>query len=269
DADPADADAGEAAAAEADAGDADAVEADAGEAEGSDGGEPAVEASADGGPTGDVDRVPPEFLADEADLAHRAEALEPIERALNRALKRRLADEQNEVLDLLRRSSTTEPGTLLPDVDGQVGGYAALATEHLRAAAGAGGAEGADVGPLAEALGRTIVEPFHRRVERAAADVDGDADELDERLRALYREWKVQHVGPAASDALLSAYGRGTLTAAGEHGKVRWRIDPAQGPCPDAQDNALAGSIDAGEAFPTGDACPQAHPGCRCLLVAD
>ena len=48
---------------------------------------------------------------------------------------------------------------------------------------------------------------------------------------------------------------------------VRWLIDPTQGPCPDAQDNALAGAVPVGEVFPTGDACPQAHPGCRCLLV--
>ena len=68
-------------------------------------------------------------------------------------------------------------------------------------------------------------------------------------------------------DALLSAYALGTLSAAEPDGKVRWRIDPTQGPCPDAQDNALAGEVGAGEAFPTGDSCPQAHPGCRCLLV--
>jgi hypothetical protein len=142
-----------------------------------------------------------------------------------------------------------------------------VATKHLVAAATAGGDAGAEVGPLADALARAIVEPFHRRVERAAADVD-DADELDERLRALYREWKAQHVGPAAADALLSAYAAGTLRSAGD-GSVRWLIDPGQGPCPDAQDNALAGAVPAGDAFPTGDTCPQAHPGCRCLLVSD
>jgi hypothetical protein len=214
--------------------------------------------------TGDVDRVPSQFLAGEADLERRREALAPLEAKLNRDLKRRLADEQNELLDLLRRSATTDPAQLLPDLDAQVRSYAAVAAAHLAAAAAAGGGDG-DVGSLAEGLGRTIVEPFRRRVERAAADVD-DADGLDERLRALYREWKVQHVGPAAQDALLSAYALGSLeSAAGA--TVTWCIDPAQGPCPDAQDNALAGAIDAGDLYPTGDRCPQAHPGCRCLLV--
>ncbi|HEU5084313.1 MAG TPA: DivIVA domain-containing protein [Acidimicrobiales bacterium] len=224
---------------------------------------------------GDVDRVPPEFLADEADLARRAEALGPIESRLARALKRRLSDEQNELLDLLRRSGSTTADELLPAADEQIAVWAGLATKHLAAAAAAGAAAGGseavdvDVSALADALGAALAEPFRRRVERSAADVGGDPDELDERLRALYREWKVQHIGPVAEDALLSAYALGTLVAAEPDGRVRWRIDPAQGPCPDAQDNALEGAIRAGEAFPTGDACPQAHPGCRCLLVVE
>ena len=221
---------------------------------------------------GDVDRVPAEFLADEEALTGRADALGPLETKLNRTLKRRLADEQNELLDLLRRSGTTTATELLPELAVQVDGYARLAEKHLLAAAAAatrsaGSEVAVDVSALAQALGAALVEPFRRRVERSASEVDGDPDELDERLRALYREWKVQHIGPVADDALLSAYALGTLTAAEPDGRVSWRIDPSQGPCPDAQDNALAGEIGAGEAFPTGDSCPQAHPGCRCLLV--
>jgi len=224
----------------------------------------------------DVDRVPAEFLATEEDLARRADALGPLDDALRRALKRHLADEQNELLDLLRRTGSTAPADLLPEAETQVSGYAHIARAHLVAAtaagAGAAGDESATVGDdevadLAQALGGILVEPFRRRVERSAGEVDGDPDELDERLRALYREWKVQHIGPAAEDALLSAYALGTVTAAGTGALVRWRIDPHQGPCPDAQDNALADDVSAGQAFPTGDGCPQAHPGCRCLLV--
>ncbi len=218
---------------------------------------------------GDVDRIPSEFLADDDALAARREALAPLDTALNRALKRKLADEQNELLDLLRRSGTTTATDLLPELAVQAGSYAKVAEKHLRAAAVAGGGDGVDVdlAPLAEALGAALVEPFRRRVERSSSEVGGDADELDERLRALYREWKVQHIAPVAQDALLSAYALGTLRAAEPDGRVRWLIDPAQGPCPDAQDNALAGEVTAGEAFPTGDACPQAHPGCHCLLT--
>ena len=39
--------------------------------------------------------------------------------------------------------------------------------------------------------------------------------------------------------------------------------------CPDCEDNSLAGAQAKGEPFPTGQLHPPAHPGCRCLLVAD
>jgi hypothetical protein len=125
------------------------------------------------------------------------------------------------------------------------------------------------VSGLAEDLGAALIVPFRRRIERSAGEVEGDADALDERLRALYREWKVEHIGGATGDALLSAYASGQHAAAADGAPLHWRIDPAQGPCPDAQDNALAGAVAKGEAFPTGDHCPQAHPGCRCLLVVE
>ncbi len=201
--------------------------------------------------------------------------IDALETSLSRRLKRHLADEQNEVLDLLRRTGATTVDDLLPDADVHVAGYAELAVGDLSGAATAGAAAvdpaaaPPDVQALADALGTTIIEPFRRRLDRATAEVAGDADELDERLRSLYREWKVQHIAPAVHDALLSAYARGSLAAAPADAMLRWTIDPAQGPCPDAEDNALAGAVRVGEAFPTGDECPQAHPGCRCLLTVE
>jgi len=38
------------------------------------------------------------------------------------------------------------------------------------------------------------------------------------------------------------------------------------GRCPDADDNALEPTV-KGQRFPTGQAYPPAHPGCRCLVV--
>lgn len=223
---------------------------------------------------GDVDAVPSELLASEPSLERRAEVIDRLDGQLSRALKRHLADEQNGVLDGLRRSQSTAIDDLLPPSSEHTAGYAAVAGPILAEAAAAGASEvdataKIDVDELAAQLGAALVEPFRRRLERAADEVEGDADELDERLRAVYREWKVSHIGAATTDALLSAYARGQLGAAPASATLRWLIDPAQGPCPDAQDNALAGGVAAGETFPTGDACPQAHPGCRCLLVVD
>ena len=166
----------------------------------------AVVAEADPGDgTADVgpgsDRVPAALLADEASTAARAEVVDPLDKKLARALKRHLADEQNVVLDALRRTESTDVADLLPPADDHIAGYATVAAVSLRAAAAAGaaaiGTESADpvdVDELAADLGASLVEAFRRRVERSAADVEGDADALDERLRALYREWKVEHI---------------------------------------------------------------------------
>ena len=223
----------------------------------------------------DAGGVGRELLASAASLEHRTATIAPLDKLLSRSLKRHLADEQNVVLDVLRRTESTDPADLLPSPDDHAAGYAEVAERELRAAAhagaeGVGAATTVDVTELALGLGATLTEPFRRRIERSAAEVDGDADALDERLRALYREWKVEHIATAAADALLGAYALGQFAGAPEGAGLRWRIDPSQGPCPDAQDNALAGVVTKGEAFPTGDRCPQAHPGCRCLLdVAD
>ena len=233
-------------------------------------------AAADGPPAlvGEADHVDRALLADEHAVARRRDDIVPLDKRLSRALKRHLADEQNEVLDALRRTESTDPADLLPPEDVHVAGYAEVAAPELAAAADAGaatvgGTPVIDVGDLARSLGESLIAPFRRRIERSAADVDGDADALDERLRALYREWKVEHIGAATTDALLSAYAAGQYAAAPDGAALLWRIDPSQGPCPDAQDNALAGAVTKGETFPTGDRCPQAHQGCRCLLVVE
>jgi cell division septum initiation protein DivIVA len=222
-----------------------------------------------------TDLVPAELLAAEEAVTARRKTVDPLDKELARALKRQLADEQNQVLDVLRRTESTEPDALFPPLAEHAAGYAEVASKSLTAAAEAGAAQvdGAggevDVTDLASELGTALIEPFRRRIERSIADVDGDADALDERLRALYREWKVEHIGAATTDSLLSAYALGQYTAAPEGATLRWLIDPDQGPCPDAQDNALAGTVPKGEPFPTGDLCPQAHRGCRCLLVVE
>jgi len=46
---------------------------------------------------------------------------------------------------------------------------------------------------------------------------------------------------------------------------LTWSVPP-DGCCVDCADNALEPTR-KGEAFPTGQAYPPAHPGCRCALV--
>ncbi|MDZ7674251.1 MAG: hypothetical protein U5K30_04190 [Acidimicrobiales bacterium] len=225
-----------------------------------------------------ADRLPAEMRAEGPVHRHRAETIETLEKALSRALKRHLADEQNEVLDALRTSESTAFDDLVPIEADHVAGYADVATKHLLAAAQAGASQveggddgdlAADAGEVAAVLGESLIAPFRRRIERSAADVDGDADALDERLRALYREWKVEHISPAAGDAVVAAYSAGQVAAAAADATLRWLIEPGSRSCPDCHDNALAGAINKGQAFPTEVDHPPAHPGCRCLLAVD
>ena len=112
-----------------------------------------------------------------------------------------------------------------------------------------------------------MIEPLRERVSRSLDETEGDLDELTERLRALYREWKGQRVTDTVSHYVAAAYARGVFDAVPTSALVRWVVDRSAPVCPDADDNALAGPLPKGEAFPTGHSCPPAHPGCRCIIV--
>jgi DivIVA domain-containing protein len=205
-------------------------------------------------------------------LRERDAVLATVERELGRRLKRVLADEQNQVLDLLRRGRSVTLADVVPAGDEHADRFAIAAGPDLDAAAAHGAARvGADVAvscdDLAGSLGRTLVDPLRQRIERSFADCDGDLEEVSERLRALYREWKGQHIGAAVRHYTAAAYAWGAYEGVPEGAKLRWLVDRTGEPCPDADDNALAGPVAKGTPFPTGDRCSPAHPGCRCLVV--
>jgi hypothetical protein len=205
-------------------------------------------------------------------LRERDAVLATVERELGRRLKRVLADEQNEVLDLLRRGKSVTFAEVVPAGDEHADRFAIAAGPDLDAAAAHGAARvGADVAvscdELAGRLGRALVDPLRQRIARSFEDCDGDLEEVSERLRALYREWKGQHIGVAVRHYTAAAYAWGAYEGAPDGAKLRWLVDRTGEPCPDADDNALAGPVAKGTQFPTGDRCSPAHPGCRCLVV--
>jgi DivIVA domain-containing protein len=210
---------------------------------------------------------------DEATLRLRDGNLGPLEHEMGRKLKRVLSNEQNEVLDLLRRTKARTLDELMPEGgDAHAARYSDAALEGLTAAAawGAASVEGKVKGscqPLAEQLGHTVVEPLRARMARSFTDAGGDVEEVTNRLRALYREWKGHHIAAAVQHYAVAAYAQGAYNAMAEGTPVRWLVDRGGDACPDADDNALAGRVCKGEAFPTGDRHPPAHLGCRCLAV--
>jgi DivIVA domain-containing protein len=218
--------------------------------------------------------------SDEAWLQKREEAVASLEVSLTRKLKRALQDEQNDLLDRLRglRSEVTA-AALLPSREQHTERYAKAARPLVDQAAAAGaafaaGVFGSETNGAAEVAGITadaadaIVGPLRRRLEQAIQS-GGSEDQavLVESLGAAYREWKSQRVERVAGDALSAAFAGGTWNAVPAGTPLRWIVDDVDGPCPDCDDDALAGSLPKGESFPTGQPHPPAHTGCRCLLV--
>ena len=221
----------------------------------------------------------------ESALERRDDLLDNLEAGLIRALKWVLGDEQNAVLDRLRRLGSKAGVGVLPQSDAQTAGYRDAALPWLQQAVRAGIGFVSDPGPgteagaeaaqahssfdaHAQALARELVEPLRERLSRALAG-GTDADDpavVAESLRASYRQWKIQQVEECARHHVLAAFSLGAFAATPEGATLRWLVDD-DGHCPDCDDNALAGPTPKGQPFPTGQPHPPAHPGCQCLLV--
>jgi hypothetical protein len=217
---------------------------------------------------------PADAEAEEADdvvLVRRRDAdLAPLERDLARALKRELADEQNAVLDALRRSrSRPTLDELLPEPAAATARYAGAVAGPLAAAAAAGltaaggGAGSPSVEDLAGGVGEEVAAAVRGDVAAALEATGGDHAGAAERISTAYRTWKSSLAEPVARQAAVAAEARGRLTASGT---VRWVADPDAAPCAACAGNAAAGLRTAGDAFPSGAAHPPAHPGCRCVV---
>ncbi|MEY2424375.1 MAG: hypothetical protein QOI95_4442 [Acidimicrobiaceae bacterium] len=210
---------------------------------------------------------------DQALLERRDAATDAAEQKATRKLKRVLADEQNDVLDQLRRNAKAKITDLLPAPKEHAGRYAAAASGALAEAAQAGasfyGNNGAvtTVDDLAHELGEALALPLRERVSDSLREAAGDDEALADGVRAAYRDWKTHRIGMQARDTVFAAFNLGLYEATPDGAAQRWLVDDGGSPCPDAEDNSLAGLVIKGDAYPTGHCYPPAHPGCRCLLV--
>jgi hypothetical protein len=218
-------------------------------------------------------------IEDESARSRRDELLAPVEEALVRQLKRVLQDEQNEVLDRLRRKRRRNGGSVLLSHDEQAGRFREAAESVLADAVRAGvrfadptaseaHADERAAREVAEALAAEVTEPLRQRLERTLGEPGGDSDagELSEGASAVYRQWRAQELEPLARHHAILAFSRGAYAAYPEGASLRWVVED-EVPCPDCDDNELAGAVAKGQAYPTGQPHPPAHPGCRCLLT--
>jgi hypothetical protein len=176
------------------------------------------------------------------------------------------------VLDLLRRTKPSGVGDLLPEPDEHAARWAESVVDSLADAAAAGadwsGGTATSVADLADELARSLTEPLRERIDRSFTASDGNLDDVADRVRALYREWKGKRLTETTAHYAAAAYARGVYDGVAAGAPVRWVVDPSAGPCPDCDDNVLAGNVTKGEEFPTGNPCAPAHPGCHCLVLA-
>ncbi|MFM7044916.1 MAG: hypothetical protein ACKOYG_05115, partial [Ilumatobacteraceae bacterium] len=230
-------------------------------------------------PAEQVDAVP----ADDSLFGRREAAIAPLIVTASRSLKRVLADEQNDVLAVLRRREPVRSlDALVPASAEHIARYIdAISTELLEAAvAGAASVEparrpalekavaaGGSVQRAAEMLANQLIDPLRERIDRLVADAGGANAELAASLRELYREWKTRHIDRHVDEAVRVAFGHGALAGVAPGTKVCWLVDPSGPPCADADDNALGGPVSAGQPFPTDHLCAPAHAGCRCMLT--
>ena len=211
----------------------------------------------------------------------RDEELAPVIAAMSRKLKRVLADEQNEVLDILRGKL---PVKTLDAIVGPKTDHSARMLEALEASLKAAALTGAkslsnasdkdlqkmvasQMAAINEFVIATVVAPLRERLSRSISQAAGDNAELTSLVRLVYREWKNQHVDTQIDNIAQTSFGRGAFAALTPGAKVCWKVDPNGPACADAEDNSLAGFVNAGEAFPTGHTHAPAHAGCRCALV--
>jgi len=248
------------------------------------------------GPPGASGEGTPVTERDTSAIAWRDQLLEPIEADLVRRLKRVLQDEQNEVLDRLRQEQNPTAASILPPLDEQVERYQAVAVPLLSKAADHGSeflvppGQGVGAGPggrpdggwkaeqWAADLAVDVVVPLRDRLEAAISEAVPDADGSDdrgydvsgvtERLGAGYRQCKATLIGQAARHHTSVAFAEGAFAATPPDAQRTWVVDDDGGPCPDCDDNTLAGAVTKGQPFPTGQTHPPAHGGCRCILVA-
>jgi DivIVA domain-containing protein len=213
---------------------------------------------------------------------HRAATITAVLDAMVRIAKRVLADDENAIITHVGGKRTSlSPDVVLHDLEQQSHRYADALREELtsiavEAARTIQSARRADLRTSAldgvvEGVARIIVSDLlrqlHERVRAALERHVDDRDAIIGEVRSTFKQARSETLTTVVTDVAHFAYARGVFTACDTASKVCWVVD-ANGPaCADAQDNALAGAIRHGEAFPTGQLHPLAHDGCRCLVI--
>ena len=212
----------------------------------------------------------------------RAQALDDAPLLAGRVLKRLLQEDQNDLLDRIRRHrgrGTFEDDIFPPAVQVErfVEGMRLALEPAFIAGRNAGG--GIPIGEPPDVVGalvaKQVVAPLRRDLGRmveprlAAGDT---ATTVSERAGDVYRVWKGVRTELLGEGLVYAAFHHGLLDAwreAHAPGK-RWLMSPDEADCPrdTCRANAAAGVVGVDASFPSGHLAPPAHGGCTCTVVA-
>jgi hypothetical protein len=212
----------------------------------------------------------------------RAQALDDAPLLAGRVLKRLLQEDQNDLLDRIRRHrgrGTFEEDIFPPAVQVErfVEGMRLALEPAFIAGRNAGG--GIPIGEPPDVVGalvaKQVVAPLRRDLGRmveprlAAGDT---ATTVSERAGDVYRVWKGVRTELLGEGLVYAAFHHGLLDAwreAHAPGK-RWLMSPDEADCPrdTCRANAAAGVVGVDASFPSGHLAPPAHGGCTCTVVA-
>jgi DivIVA domain-containing protein len=202
----------------------------------------------------------------------RYDAIDPLLHGLVKKAKRSLQDDQNTLLDSVRRhKGRPSAAQVLPDLEPLLRAWSDVLRDPVQRAYRAGAvAVGGEEIDASDDLLRDAAEPFVMPLrDRVTAAIDTgeerDTSGLVERIGARYREWKSQSLDAVAQEVLAFAWSRGVYDASPD-GATLWWVPSEAGRCSDCDDNALEPTV-KGKLFPTGQPFPPAHPGCQCLLA--
>jgi len=220
--------------------------------------------------------------SDRSVFQHRAATIAAVLDAMVRIAKRVLADDENAIITHVGGKRTSlSPDVVLHNLEQQSRRYADALREELasiavEAARTIQSARRADLRTSAldgvvEGVARIIVNDLlrqlHERVQAALERHGNDRDAVIGEVRSMFKQARVETITKVVTDVAHFAYARGVFTACDANGKVCWVVDSEGPACADAEDNALAGALRHGDAFPTGQLHPLAHDGCRCLVI--
>jgi DivIVA domain-containing protein len=213
-------------------------------------------------------------------VAQRDELIAPVVTTLSRRLKRMLQDTQNDMLDQLRSNGSQWSPDALPEETEQVDHLTTTVLPVLEEAAEAGVSfAGGKTGKpptdtlvaIAHGLAEEVVSPLRRRLSADGGVAEAGEAAAVEHVGAAFREWRGSRIERLAGDYVVAAFSLGSVTAVQRDRKsrVEWVSVAGSGdaPCPDCEDNGLAGPQPPGDEFPTGHRHPPAHSGCRCLVA--